>query len=463
MVCRKIYPPADTQPEPTVTDNASTDGEHATAAELLAAEIKRFRAAAGLSQRQLAVRSGYTREYVSMAERPGNIPSRDLVRALDSALDAAGALVDLRAQAKAEQQSLRYGLQVDSSSDRPASTLRRAATVGPANLDVTAGAVAAPVEMPRLESLRRSVLGCVANREPTREVSTARLQKRVAEAHQLYQQADYDNAAQLLPSLIGSLEGSTGFIPANLKAVTYLAAAKLATKMGDAGLAWVAADRSLRHANDTDHHGLIAIASYQVACALLKNGHFAEATETATQAEEQLASHTGSTSTNNPDAISARGALLLLLAIMSARQGDGPRARHNLHDALKLANQLGQDSNWLWTAFGPTNIAIHELAVHVALGDTRTTLQLGESIDVDALPTVLRGRRSQVHLELSWAAVGQGDDSLAVLHLLEAERVAQQTVSRNSTARVLLSTLITRERRGATPGLRALAVRAGVA
>ena len=114
-------------------------------------------------------------------------------------------------------------------------------------------------------------------------------------------------------------------------------------------------------------------------------------------------------------------------------------------------------------SYGPTNIAIHELAVHVALGDSRTTLQLGENIDTDALPTVLLGRRSQVHLELGWASVGQGDDSLAVLHLFEAERVAQQTVSRSSTARALLSTLLTCERKGATPGLRALADRAGVA
>lgn len=127
-----------------------------------------------------------------------------------------------------------------------------------------------------------------------------------------------------------------------------------------------------------------------------------------------------------------------------------------------MADRLGQDGNWLWTAFGPNNIAIHELAVHVALGDSRTALQLGESIDTDGLPTVLRGRRSQVHLELGWAAVGRGDDNLAVLHLLEAERVAKQAVSRNETARVLLGTLLARERKSATPGLRALATRAGV-
>jgi hypothetical protein len=48
------------------------------------------------------------------------------------------------------------------------------------------------------------------------------------------------------------------------------------------------------------------------------------------------------------------------------------------------------------------------------------------------------------------------------LHLLEAERVAEQAVSRNAAARALLTTLLAGERKSATPGLRSLATRAGV-
>lgn len=50
---------------------------------------------------------------------------------------------------------------------------------------------------------------------------------------------------------------------------------------------------------------------------------------------------------------------------------------------------------------------------------------------------------------------------LAVLHLLEAERVATQAISRNAVACAILTTLLGRERKGSTPGLRALADRAG--
>lgn len=90
---------------PTDANNTS---DHAIGQ--LAAEIKKLRHAAGLSQPQLAQRVGYTRQYVSLAERPGkNIPSHELVSAIDNALSADGSLLTLRALAKTEQQALRSG------------------------------------------------------------------------------------------------------------------------------------------------------------------------------------------------------------------------------------------------------------------------------------------------------------------------------------------------------------------
>ncbi|MGB3437624.1 MAG: transcriptional regulator [Actinophytocola sp.] len=92
-------------------DGATADDQPASAAELLAHEIRRLRNAAGLSQPQLAEAVGYTRQYVSLAERAGkNLPSRDLVSALDKALQAGGALLKLREQAKVDQLAWRRGV-----------------------------------------------------------------------------------------------------------------------------------------------------------------------------------------------------------------------------------------------------------------------------------------------------------------------------------------------------------------
>lgn len=157
-----------------------------------------------------------------------------------------------------------------------------------------------------------------------------------------------------------------------------------------------------------------------------------------------------------------RGSLLLLLGIIAARCGDDNATQDVLREASQLAEQLGCDGNRPWTAFGPTNVAIHQLSVQSLLGNAKRAAQIAGSIDTDALPAVLRGRRSQVHLETGWVAAGHADDAVAVLHLLEAERAAEQAVSRNASARTLLSTLMARECRGDTPGLRGLAARAGL-
>jgi transcriptional regulator with XRE-family HTH domain len=88
-------------------DGANADETPASAAVQLAKEIKRLRKAADLSQPELAGMAGYTRQYISMAEVGKNIPSRELIRALDKALHANGTLITLRQHAKAEQAALR--------------------------------------------------------------------------------------------------------------------------------------------------------------------------------------------------------------------------------------------------------------------------------------------------------------------------------------------------------------------
>ncbi|MFE3100529.1 helix-turn-helix domain-containing protein [Nocardia tengchongensis] len=73
----------------------------AAIADRLAREIKRRRIAAGLSQRVLATQIGYSRQYVSMTEwEDANLPSPELVTAIDTALGADGALIALRGQAR---------------------------------------------------------------------------------------------------------------------------------------------------------------------------------------------------------------------------------------------------------------------------------------------------------------------------------------------------------------------------
>lgn len=425
----------------------------------LGARLATFRLAAELTQGKLAKIVICDRTTIVHVEKGRARGDARFWQAVDDACNAGGAL--LAAYADLEAVKADHERQ---ERDRRLETVRaRAAELRGRPSDQASDGSQAGI--PQLDELRRALLARRA--DPSEEGSPpnlAQFEAGAVQAHALYQRADYDGAAQLLPLVINRIEAASHvMVAAHTKAAAYLAAAKLAVKMGDCGLAWVAADRSLRLANESDRHGLIGVAEYQVACALFGNGHIADAEATAMQAVEHIAESVPSGHSRLEDILSAHGALLLLLAIVAARRGDAHVAKKYLLDAARLASRLGRDSNWLWTGFGPTNVAIHELAVRVALGDSRTALQLGERIDTDALPAVLCGRRSQVHLELGWASAGQGDDGLAVLHLLEAERVARQSVHRNVAARTLLTTLLARERKSATPGLRALATRAGVA
>ncbi|MDQ3987825.1 MAG: transcriptional regulator [Actinomycetota bacterium] len=291
------------------------------------------------------------------------------------------------------------------------------------------------------------------------------------QTHLLYQLTDYDAAAQLLPAVLtclhnrvetGSNECLVGTLTArHATAAAYIAAAKLATKLGDVGLASVTADRSMTAAKESEHPELIGATTYQVACAFLLAGELAAAEQILTVGAETVAA-TPRLNCRQEEALSVQGSLLLLLAIVAAKRGDRDTAQHVLREASRLAEQLGCDGNWLWTAFGPTNVAIHRLSVQSRLGNAKEAARVAESIDTDALPAELRGRRSQVHLELGWVAAGQDDDALAVLHLLEAERIAEKAVSCNASARTLLSVLLAREHRSVTPGLRGLASRAGL-
>ncbi|MGF6889021.1 ribosome-binding protein aMBF1 (putative translation factor) [Nocardia sp. GAS34] len=104
----------------------------ATVADQLARDIKRRRDAAGLSQRQLAAKVRYTRQYVGSAEAEDSVlPSRDLVSALDAALGADGALIALRAQARDEQRTAR----ARTSSTAPQNTANGATVMLPVIVD----------------------------------------------------------------------------------------------------------------------------------------------------------------------------------------------------------------------------------------------------------------------------------------------------------------------------------------
>jgi hypothetical protein len=281
----------------------------------------------------------------------------------------------------------------------------------------------------------------------------------------LYQQAQYARVGSLAPLLIRQAEvaskGSRGDDERQAYAVlamTYNLVTALLSRTGDTELGWITADRAIAAAQRAEDAELIAVGMYRLGHVMTRAGRVEEAHSIATAAPGS----TGIASSSTPGAISLRGSLALIAAISAARRDDRREVLILLRHATQMADELGEDRNDHWTAFGPSNVRIHATSAAVELGDPNDALINGETVDVDALAPGLLGRRSQVHIDRAWAYGQHRNDPATVLSLLEAERIAPEAIRFNVVARELLRECLKRERRTATPGLRGLATRVGV-
>jgi len=291
------------------------------------------------------------------------------------------------------------------------------------------------------------------------------LRTQAGSAHSTYQAAQYREALTLLPTLLATADAIRDDTAQDRRETlltyvfAYVTAAKLLTKLGASDLAMVAADRSATAALEAGSLTARAMAAYQVACALLRAGRTDEAEHLAVAMAAQTESEARS---DQPGVVSLAGALWLIAAVIAARRTDRVAARERLDRAERLAGLLGQDGNHAWTAFGPTNVAIHRVSVAAELGDASEALAAAAAVHPERLAIELTSRRAQMHLDLAWAQTQRRRDAEAVLHLLDAERMAPQTVHYNVTVRELIRELLARQHRKQTRSLYDLAVRAGV-
>jgi transcriptional regulator with XRE-family HTH domain len=293
------------------------------------------------------------------------------------------------------------------------------------------------------------------------------LRAQVAAAHKNYQSAQYGRVVSELPRLLIEAErirceetATENTRDAAFAYVcAYVAAAKLVTKFGVSDLAILAADRAVNAASSMDSPVATGMAGYQVACALLRADQPQDAETLAVSLAELLTSKANS---DAPTLVSLAGALWLIAAVTAARRTERHDAWERLDEADRLARVLGEDGNFGWTAFGPTNVAIHRVSVAAELGDAGEAVRLAGDVDPNRFPEGLTSRRAQLSLDLAWAQAQRKRDAEATLHLLEAERIAPETLRHNVIAQELIREMLARGSRSKTRALSDLAVRAGV-
>ncbi|WP_329429200.1 helix-turn-helix domain-containing protein [Streptosporangium sp. NBC_01495] len=292
------------------------------------------------------------------------------------------------------------------------------------------------------------------------------LRHEIRVVNRLYQATSYDEVGRRLPGLIVATELGSRHAPAKrrgayqtLRSLTYHCATTTLRRVGEAELAWMAADRSLAAAEEAEQALLVAVSAYRLGYVFVRLREHDRALQVVLRAADALRR---AFRRPDPRSLSVLGALNLVAVTAAAAQYDQVAVRTFLAEARRMAERIGEDRNDFWTAFGLTNVTIHEVSAAVEFGDARQAVRKGETLNTADLAAGLVGRRAQVHLDLARAYAVQRKDAASVNMLLEAERLSPELVRYGGRPRELLTQLLKREHRPSTPQLRGLAVRAGI-
>jgi transcriptional regulator with XRE-family HTH domain len=306
----------------------------------------------------------------------------------------------------------------------------------------------------------------ISNPATRKKPDLRNLQHRIRAAHRLYQAARYEEAGRLLPAIIAETEtASRAADPADRglcrqRTNVYDTTAALLSRVGERGLAWVAADRAISAAEQSGQPLMVALGAYRMAYILTSRKRPDDALGLATAAAATAIARLRPPPL--PEQLSIYGGLHLAAANAAAARYGAALSASLLSTAGRIAGQLGRDANFLGTAFGPVNVAIHKMSVSARLGDWAAVLRIGESLDAAAMPAGLIGRRTQVKLDLARAYAMRRQDSAAVNTLLSAEQLSPQLVRFHNHTHDIIHCLLRREHRASTPQLRPLAHRAGL-
>lgn len=303
----------------------------------------------------------------------------------------------------------------------------------------------------------------VSGSRPAAAARFSYLRASAQSAYRDYQAARYEETGRVLPALIRDAEtvarapGGSSPDACEARVIVYDTAAALLRRVGEPALAWAAADRAMAAAEQSGRPARAAAAAWRLSYVVNSRKQSAAALELAMTAAGALESSLCSV----PEQLSIYGALHLAAVNAAASVYDRATVTTLLAKAEEIASQTG-NGNYLGTAFGPVNVAMHTLSAALKLGDAKTAVETGESLDPDALPAGCTARRTQVRLDLARAYAMRKQDAAAVNMLLDAEHISPQLVRYDSRTRDVLSLLLRREHRPSTPELRPLAHRAGV-
>jgi len=260
-----------------------------------------------------------------------------------------------------------------------------------------------------------------------------------------YQAGRVGQSVAALPDLIRSaqlLESNAATVPeawACSARIHHLAATTL-SKIGEADLSWIAAERAMGAADQSGDPLVLASAARSGAHALLAIGRYDDAIQLGQTATAWLQPQVRA---SDPAALSLLGMLNLRMAVAAARRQDRSTRNELMTYAQRAAEQLGADANYWQTAFGPTNVLLHQLSTALDLGDVAYVVDHGSGVTAENLPAE---RRISHKIDLARAQSYLADDDAAITSLLDAESQAPQLVHHSPAVRETVRSIHRRTR-----------------
>jgi transcriptional regulator with XRE-family HTH domain len=365
-------------------------------------------------------------EDVALTDEDDELKRRELL------VRAAGVLVAMAAPGAIPMPSVRFG--APTAPGAPWASAIRAAVVHPESVTVPANMDIATARQ-HVDAVVRASLSSQHRVVGDSLPPLLALFERMCDAR-----AD-DGALSLLPQL----------------ADLYAIAGWTLIKGDDAMFAMLAAERSIAIARRAEDAHRVSAATRCLAEGHMREGKLESASRIALAASLPLEA---ARQRGDQVALSLHGAALLSAAAAAARRYDGREARDALAAAAACAGQLGMDRRDLATVFGPTNVAIHRVAIAVELGDAREAIRCSADVDLTPLPADLSERRARYLIDVARAHVQLGQWSDALQALLEAESVAGDETRSHRLTRSIVGQLLTSN--GSRDTVRALAERCGI-
>lgn len=278
----------------------------------------------------------------------------------------------------------------------------------------------------------------------------------------LRMQASYVQLGALLPALIKELtvhahqardaERSRAF---RCLADAYTAVDSMAYKLGYTDLFALAVERMAWAARQADDPLLGPVAAIRRSSAFLATGAWDGGMRLLDRAGREIEDNFS----GDPAALSVLGTVHLRAAIMAARGGRASPAWDGISRAREVSGRIGRNTRDYGLLFGPANVAIHEVAVAVELGDADEAVRRGAHL---TLPTGMARERSSHHyIDLSRAWLWQRDHAKALACVSKAEQLAPQRTRYHPMARETVTRLLDIQRR-MPEQLRGIAARMGL-